>query len=112
LERSHTTAYGGASPKAMGGLARYLKIFMYKVYIIQSQKNSKYYIGMALNLENRLKHHNSGATKSTKPGRPWKIVHYENCCDKKTAWLREKQIKSYKGGVAFKKLFKLTGEIA
>jgi hypothetical protein len=27
--------------------------------------------------------------------------------DKKLAWLREKQIKSYKGGVAFKKLIKI-----
>jgi len=77
---------------------------MYSVYIIQSEKTNRYYIGYTNNIDDRLKHHNSGANKSTKPGIPWKIIYTENCVDKKSAWLRERQIKSYKGGEAFKKL--------
>ena len=77
---------------------------MYTVYIIQGQKNDRYYVGYTDNLEDRLRHHNSGATRSTKIGRPWKVVYYEACQDKRVAWLRERQIKSYKGGQALKKL--------
>ncbi|MBI5644989.1 GIY-YIG nuclease family protein, partial [Candidatus Kaiserbacteria bacterium] len=46
----------------------------------------------------RLRKHNAGGTKSTRPFRPWKIVHMEKLQDKKSAWLRERQIKSYKSG--------------
>ena len=37
---------------------------------------------------------------------PWKIAYTESFKTKKEAWLRERQIKSYKGGVAFKNLLK------
>ena len=52
----------------------------------------------------RLKYHNVGKNKSTKVGIPWKIIRQEHFDNKRDAWLREHQIKSYKGGVAFKKL--------
>ncbi len=78
--------------------------FMYKVYIIKSTVSGRYYIGFTDNVDDRLKHHSSGVNRSTKPGRPWKIICIEDYPDKKTAWLRERQIKSYKGGEAFKKL--------
>ena len=52
----------------------------------------------------RLEYHNRGKNKSTKYGRPWKIIYYEDYEDKKSAWLRERQIKRYKNGEAFKKL--------
>lgn len=77
---------------------------MYIIYIIQSKKNKKYYIGYTSDIKNRLFYHNSGKNKSTKSGRPWKIVHEEKFTDKKLAWIRERQIKSYKGGNALKKL--------
>jgi len=77
---------------------------MYFVYIIESQKTSRYYIGYTSDLNNRLTHHNSGATTSTSSGIPWKLVHTEQFPTKKDAWLRERQIKRYKGGEAFKKL--------
>ncbi|PIR73850.1 MAG: endonuclease [Candidatus Moranbacteria bacterium CG10_big_fil_rev_8_21_14_0_10_35_21] len=79
---------------------------MYFVYIIKSEKSGKYYIGVTSNLIQRLRHHNSGANKSTKNRGPWLLVFQENFNDKKSAWLREKQIKSYNGGEAFKKLIK------
>jgi len=84
---------------------------MYYVYIIKSEIVEKYYIGYTSNIINRLKHHNSGANRSTKPFHPWKIIYTETYNTKKEAWLRERQIKSYKGGEAFKKLVN-HGEVA
>jgi len=77
---------------------------MYSVYIIQSEVTGRYYIGFTSNIDDRLKHHNSGANRSTKSGSPWRLVYKEVFDSKKEAWLREKKIKSYKGGEAFKKL--------
>jgi len=77
---------------------------MYIVYILQSSKNERYYIGYTSDILQRLTYHNSGKNKSTKPGIPWSIVFQEQCQTKKEAWIRERQIKSYKGGEAFKKL--------
>ena len=51
-----------------------------------------------------MRSHNNSENISTKSGIPWKIVYSEKYKDKKSAWLRERQIKSYKGGKAFKKL--------
>jgi putative endonuclease len=77
---------------------------MYIVYILKSIKNGKYYVGYTSNLGRRVNYHNSGKNISTKPGMPWIVVYSEKFKDKKVAWLREKQIKNYKGGEAFKKL--------
>ncbi len=77
---------------------------MYSVYIIQNDVTKKYYIGFTSNIEDRLKHHNSGATRSTKGRGKWEIIYKEYFKEKRDAWLREKQIKKYKGGNAFKKL--------
>jgi len=80
---------------------------MYKVYILQSLKNNRYYIGHTNNIYKRLKRHNSGQVKSTKPYLPWKIVHTEDYKTKAEAYKREMEIKSYKSGIKFKKLLGL-----
>ena len=77
---------------------------MFSVYILKSEISGRYYVGYTSNLNQRLRNHNSGKNSSTKYGIPWKIVYSEELKDKKSAWLREKQIKDYKGGEAFKKL--------
>jgi len=43
---------------------------MYYVYIIQSKKDGRLYKGFTSDLENRLKEHKEGKTKSTKSFRP------------------------------------------
>ena len=48
--------------------------------------------------------HNSGKHRSTKWRVPFKLVHVEAFENKREALKQEKQIKSYKGGEAFKKL--------
>ncbi len=77
---------------------------MFKVYIIQSLSNDKYYIGHTIDLGKRLNQHNFGKVRSTKSGTPWKLVYSETFNNKSEAYRRELQIKSYKGGNAFKSL--------
>ena len=73
-------------------------------YILESIKNGRRYVGSTDDIQQRLKHHNSGANKSTKPYRPWKVIYTEDFDTKPDAFKREMQIKSYKGGRAFKEL--------
>jgi putative endonuclease len=76
----------------------------YFVYILKSLKDGKHYIGYTTNIEKRLKEHNSGKTKSIKHRIPFVLIYTEKCPTIKEAKAREKQIKSYKGGQAFKKI--------
>ena len=80
---------------------------MYKVYILQSLKNNRFYIGHTSNLENRLLYHNNGKVRATKGGIPWKSIYIEDYSTKSEAHKREFEIKNYKGGIKFKKLIGL-----
>jgi putative endonuclease len=77
---------------------------MFYIYILKSINSNHYYIGHTSKLQERLSNHNSGLVKSTKKYLPWKIVYTETFRTKSEAYKRELQIKSYKGGNAFKKL--------
>jgi putative endonuclease len=77
---------------------------MYIAYIIKSLKVNRYYIGSTENIERRLLYHNFGKVESTKAYKPWMVVYTERFETKSDALKREKQIKSYKSGDAFKKL--------
>lgn len=44
------------------------------VYILKSEKNSKYYIGSTNNYKKRIQQHNSGNVRFTKSIRPLKLV--------------------------------------
>ena len=80
---------------------------MYFIYIIESLIVIRYYIGSTENLEIRLSAHNSGKVKSIRAYKPWELVYTERFDTKSEAIKRERQIKSYKGGNAFKKLLNL-----
>ena len=41
------------------------------IYIIQSKKTGRYYIGSTSDVSRRLQDHNSSNTPSTKAGKPW-----------------------------------------
>jgi putative endonuclease len=79
-------------------------VMTYFVYILQSLKDNSYYIGYTSNLENRLKYHNSGKQRYTKHRLPFKLVYSEEFDNKTDALKREKLIKHFKGGEAFKRL--------
>jgi len=76
----------------------------YYVYILRSKKDGRHYIGSTSDVERRLAWHNAGKQRSTKSRTPFVIVHTEVFDNKTEALKREKQIKSYKGGNAFKAL--------
>ncbi|MCX5679255.1 MAG: GIY-YIG nuclease family protein [Candidatus Omnitrophica bacterium] len=77
---------------------------MFYTYVIKSETIGQYYIGSCSDIDSRLKQHNRGQTKTTKYKGPYKLVYKEEFVSKSEALKREKQIKSYKGGRAFKKL--------
>ena len=74
------------------------------VYILQSLKDHKYYIGETHDVNARLLFHNSELQRFTKSRIPFKIIITEEYENRQIALAREKQIKSWKGGNSFKKL--------
>ena len=82
---------------------------MYYVYILFSQSTDRYYTGSTNNLERRIQQHNSGYSKYTKHGIPWKIVYVEEFNDRSSAMKREMEIKSKKSRTYIDKIV-LLGE--
>ncbi len=50
---------------------------MYYVYVLESLKDKKFYIGSTSNLKRRLDEHNCGKNVSTKYRKPFKLVYFE-----------------------------------
>ncbi len=70
---------------------------MYYTYVIQSDKDKRFYTGFAEDLQNRLNDHNSGKVASTKNRMPFKLIYYEACLNEQDAIAREKYLKSGMG---------------
>ena len=79
---------------------------MYFVYVIRSEIDGRYYVGISEDVERRVGEHNSGRTKSTKGYIPWKLVFQEEYEDRKTARKREKYLKSGYGKQWIKEKYK------
>ncbi len=79
----------------------------YYVYMLKSLKDSKFYIGSTSDIAARVAFHNAGLQRSTKNRIPFELVYSETVQTKEQGLKREKEIKSYKGGNAFKKLLSL-----
>ncbi|OHC02984.1 MAG: endonuclease [Planctomycetes bacterium RIFCSPLOWO2_12_FULL_40_19] len=70
---------------------------MFYVYVLQSEKDSSQYIGLSHDAQERLKEHNAGRVKSTKPKRPWRLLYKESFTTRLDARKREKYLKSAAG---------------
>ena len=79
---------------------------MVYLYVLQSLKDKGYYIGISANLEKRLQKHNEGGVRSTRARKPFTLIYSEGYADYTRARIREKEVKSYKGGDKFKELIK------
>ena len=78
------------------------------IYIL-CNKVGKHYVGITkLDPEKRLLRHNRGEVYSTKFGIPWQVVYFEKHNNYREAREKEKQIKSWHGGNAFKKFLHIT----
>ena len=64
------------------------------VYAIKSLSRNYIYVGLTENLSRRLKQHNSGQNKTTKPYLPFKLIYKETTIDRISARKREKYLKS------------------
>jgi putative endonuclease len=77
------------------------------VYVLQSLKDGKTYVGETNNLERRLAEHNAGRVPSTKFRRPLKVLFTEQFKTSKQAKDRELWWKSSTGRRKLKKYFQL-----
>ena len=63
------------------------------VYIIQSESSGIFYKGSTSNPSSRLFQHNAGMSRYTANKGPWKLVYLEKMQDKRSALIRERQLK-------------------
>ena len=89
-------------PSAGRARAQYLRVNMFFVYVLKSLKDNKFYIGSTNNLERRIQDHNRGKSKSVKNRGPFKLIYKKEYQTRLEALRREKEIKSYKSGEAFR----------
>lgn len=67
------------------------------VYVLESKKTQRWYIGSTKDLRKRILAHNTGLNKSTKYGIPWRLIYYEVSLHRNDARAREKYLKSGMG---------------
>lgn len=79
---------------------------MYFVYILLSERDSRYYTGITDNLERRINQHNAGINRSTKNRGPFKLIFAQECIDRIEARTLEKYFKSGAGRELRDKLLK------
>ena len=84
---------------------------MYYTYVLQSERDGKFYAGFTQDLKLRFEQHNKGLVESTKDRSPLQLIYYEACIDKDNATKREKYFKTYYGKMFLKSRLKsyLTG---
>ena len=66
----------------------------YYVYVLLSEKDHKFYIGITSDLKKRLEEHNSGKVSTTRNRRPLKLIYWEGCLNQQDAAKREKYLKT------------------
>lgn len=71
-------------------------VFFY-VYVLESLKDNKRYIGYTNNLKKRIEEHNKGISFSTKFRKPFKLIYFEGCKNMEDAKRRENYLKTTQG---------------
>ncbi|MCF6180685.1 GIY-YIG nuclease family protein [Lutibacter sp.] len=77
---------------------------MFYVYVLYSKKHNRKYTGMTIDIERRLKEHNTKQNKSTKAYAPWEVIFKEAFKTRLEAREREKYLKSGVGREFIKSL--------
>lgn len=72
---------------------------MHYVYLLQSKKTEKFYVGFTSDLKRRFNEHNSGKVQSTKAAVPYELVYFEAFQSKKDAMDRERKLKHHGQGI-------------
>lgn len=79
---------------------------MNTMYILQSEKSGRYYIGSTDDLIKRLIRHNKGYSRYTKDRGPFRLVYKEDFETRSEAKKREYYMKSLKSRIAIEKLIR------
>jgi len=74
-------------------------------YILYSEKLNKYYVGACIDIDRRLKEHNTGHSKYTSTGLPWILKYKEEFETLQEAKKRELTIKKMKSRIYIEGLF-------
>jgi putative endonuclease len=74
----------------------------YKVYVLQSEKSGRLYIGYTQDLNRRLEEHNTGQTTSTRNKGPWELLFAKSVRSKPEALQLERKLKSWKSNTRVK----------
>lgn len=76
------------------------------VYVLQSTKTGKHYVGFTHNLRRRLAEHNAGKSQSTRSGEHWEVIFYEAYRVESDARRRENYLKTSGGKRALRTMIK------
>ena len=74
-------------------------------YILYSHKVNKYYVGACIDIERRIREHNTGHSKFTSTGIPWLLKYSETFSSLPEAKKRELEIKKKKSRKYIESLF-------
>ena len=64
------------------------------IYVLQSLKDSKFYVGYTNDVSRRVEEHNKGKVPSTRQRVPMKLIYWEGCINQQDATDREKYLKT------------------
>ena len=70
---------------------------MYYVYVLSSLRRNYIYVGVTSDVKRRMKEHNLGKEKTTRPYLPFRLLYIESCENRIEARKREKYWKSGTG---------------
>ncbi|WP_226389797.1 GIY-YIG nuclease family protein [Penaeicola halotolerans] len=70
---------------------------MFIVYAISSSTRKYIYVGLTANLEDRVRRHNSGYEKTTRPYLPFKLIYTKAFPNRNDAREHEKYLKTTSG---------------
>jgi putative endonuclease len=80
---------------------------MYHVYILLNKTGTRTYTGVATGVDERLRRHNDGLVPSSRPYRPYNVIHIETFPTLKEARQKESFYKSTTGRRRMSKLIGL-----
>lgn len=92
-----------------GAERKTILFFMFYVYVLQSKKDKKRYIGFSADLKKRINEHNKGRVKITKNRLPLELIYYEAFKDKEAACRQELFYKTGQGRRILKKRLNFLG---
>jgi putative endonuclease len=70
------------------------KTTYYYVYVLQSDRDRKFYVGYTNNIKRRLEEHNKGLVGCTERRYPMRLIYWEGCLNQQDATRREKYLKT------------------